>query len=72
MRSIHLSIGMEKARIPRWIGSAAALGLTFGTVTFGAYMLQDEALTVVNELPTGARRLVRACLAGSKRKLRDL
>ena len=49
---------MEKARIPRWIGSATALGLTFGTVTFGAYMLQNEALTVVNQLPTGARRLV--------------
>ena len=50
--------GMERARIPRWIGSAAALGLTFGTIAVGAYMLQDEALTVVNQLPTGARRLV--------------
>ena len=50
--------GMERARVPRWVGSAAALGLTFGMISFGAYMLQDEALTVVNQLPTGARRLV--------------
>jgi predicted PurR-regulated permease PerM len=50
--------GMERARVPRWVGSAAALGLTFGMISFGAYMLQDEALTVINQLPTGARRLV--------------
>jgi predicted PurR-regulated permease PerM len=49
--------GMERARVPRWVGSAAALGLTLGLLTSGAYMLQDEALTVVNQLPTGARRL---------------
>jgi predicted PurR-regulated permease PerM len=48
---------MERVRIPRWIGAAAALALTFGMVTFGAYMLQDEALTTINQLPTGARRL---------------
>ena len=49
---------MQKARIPRWIGAALALGLTVGTVGAGAYALQDEAMTVINELPTGARRVV--------------
>ena len=49
---------MEKARVPRWIGAALALGLTVGTVGAGAYALQDEAMTVINELPTGARRVV--------------
>jgi predicted PurR-regulated permease PerM len=48
---------MERVRVPRWIGAALALGLTMGTIFGGAYALQDEALTVINELPTGARRI---------------
>jgi predicted PurR-regulated permease PerM len=48
---------MERFRIPRWIGAAFALGLTMATIFGGAYTLQDEALTVVNELPDGARRI---------------
>ena len=50
---------MEKFRIPRWIGAALALGLTLATIAGGAYALQDEAMKVINELPTGARRVVR-------------
>src|SRR5215203_4937649 len=49
---------MERARLPRWIGAALALGLTLGTLAGGAYALQDEAMKVINELPTGARRVV--------------
>jgi len=49
---------MQKARIPRWIGAALALGFTLATVGAGAYALQDEAISVINELPTGARRVV--------------
>jgi predicted PurR-regulated permease PerM len=48
---------MERMRIPRWFGAAAAICLTFGTIGAGAYMLQDEAMTVVNQLPTAARRI---------------
>ena len=48
---------LERARVPRWIGAAAVLGLTMGTIFGGAYALQDEAMTVVNELPAGARRI---------------
>ena len=48
---------MERVRIPRWIGAAVMLVLTLGTVGAGAYLLQDQALTVINELPTGARRI---------------
>jgi predicted PurR-regulated permease PerM len=49
---------MEKVRIPRWIGAALALGLTLAMIAGGAYGLQDEAMKVINELPTGARRVV--------------
>jgi predicted PurR-regulated permease PerM len=48
---------LEKIRVPRWIGAAAALGLTMATILGGAYTLQDEALTVINELPSGAKRI---------------
>jgi predicted PurR-regulated permease PerM len=48
---------MERLRIPRWIASAITIVLTFGTIGTGAYMLQDEAMTVINQLPTAARRI---------------
>ena len=31
--------------------------MTLGTIRGGAYVLQDEAMTVINQLPTGARRV---------------
>ena len=49
--------GLERIRVPRWIGAAVVLGLTMATVLGGAYALQDEAMTVINELPAGARRI---------------
>jgi predicted PurR-regulated permease PerM len=48
---------MERLRVPRWLAAALTLGLTFGGIGAGAYMLQDEAMTVVNRLPAGARRI---------------
>jgi predicted PurR-regulated permease PerM len=48
---------MERIRLPRWIGAAVALGLTFGTISVGAYMLQDHGMTAINQLPAGARRV---------------
>jgi len=59
---------MQKVHIPRWIGAALALGFTLAVVGAGAYALQDEAMTVINELPTGARRVV----ALLERKPREL
>ncbi len=49
--------GMERIRVPRWIGAALALGLTIGTLLGGAYALQDQAMTAVSQLPAGARRI---------------
>jgi predicted PurR-regulated permease PerM len=57
---------LERIHLPRWIGAAVALGLTFGTIGLGAYMLQDHALTAINQLPIGARR-VTALLARDRR-----
>ena len=48
---------MERWRIPRWIGAAVALGVTMGTILGGAYALQGQAMTVINELPAGARQV---------------
>jgi predicted PurR-regulated permease PerM len=48
---------LERARAPRWVAAAAVLGVTIATILGGAYALQDEAMTVINELPAGARRM---------------
>jgi len=43
--------------VPRALGSALALAIAVGGVGAAALMLQDEAMTVVNELPRGARNI---------------
>ena len=48
---------LERRRVPRWIGAALMIFLTLGTILGGAYALQDQALTVINQLPAGARRI---------------
>lgn len=48
---------MERVRVPRFLGAAAAMGTTLAILLGGAYALQDEAMTVINELPAGARRI---------------
>jgi predicted PurR-regulated permease PerM len=48
---------LERVRVPRWIGAALMLGTTVVTILAGAYALQDEAMTVINDLPAGARRI---------------
>jgi predicted PurR-regulated permease PerM len=48
---------LERRHVPRWIAAALVLGLTMGTILGGVYSLQDEAMTAINELPTGARRI---------------
>lgn len=48
---------LERWRFPRWLAAAFMLGLTMAGIFGGAYSLQDEAMTVINQLPTGARRI---------------
>ena len=48
---------LERRRVPRWIGAALMIFVTLGMILGGAYALQDQALTVINQLPTGARRI---------------
>lgn len=48
---------LERIRLPRWIAAALVLGVTLATIAGGAYALQDEAMTVINQLPGGARRV---------------
>lgn len=48
---------LERIRVPRWIAAALMLGVTLATILGGAYALQDEAMTVINQLPGGARRV---------------
>jgi predicted PurR-regulated permease PerM len=48
---------MERVRVPRFLGAAAAMGTTLAILLGGAYALQDEAMTVINDLPAGARRI---------------
>ena len=57
---------MERVHVPRAIGAAVALILTFGTIGVGAYLLQDEAMTAINELPREARRIT-ALIARDRR-----
>lgn len=48
---------LERRRVPRWMAAALMIFLTMGMIVGGAYALQDQALTVINELPSGARRI---------------
>jgi len=48
---------LERHRVPRWIGAALMIFVTLGVIAGGAYALQDQALTVINQLPAGARRI---------------
>ena len=48
---------LERARVPRWLAAACVLGATLAAVLGGVYALQRQALTVINQLPSGARRV---------------
>ena len=48
---------LERRRVPRWIGAALMIFVTLGVILGGAYALQEQALTVINQLPAGARRI---------------
>lgn len=48
---------LERHRLPRVIGAAMMLFIVLSACGALAYSLQSQALTVIDELPTGARRL---------------
>ncbi len=48
---------LARLRVPRAIGAAAALGLVVALTASVTFALQGQALTVIDELPTGARKL---------------
>jgi predicted PurR-regulated permease PerM len=48
---------LERVRVPRWLAAALVLGATLTVILGGVYALQRQALTVINQLPSGARRV---------------
>jgi predicted PurR-regulated permease PerM len=48
---------LQKQRVPRAIGAAAMMLMVISSCGALAYSLQGQALTVIDQLPTGARRL---------------
>jgi predicted PurR-regulated permease PerM len=48
---------MEKHGLPRVLGSLLAIVLLCGGIGFGAYTLTDEAMEIVDSVPSAARRL---------------
>jgi predicted PurR-regulated permease PerM len=49
--------GLQKLQVPRATGAALALLIVVASCGALAYTLQGQALTVIDQLPTGARRL---------------
>jgi predicted PurR-regulated permease PerM len=47
---------MERFKVPRVLGAAVMLGLTVGGVAVLAFSLQGQAMTVVDQLPQGAKK----------------
>ncbi len=48
---------LEQIRVPRMIGAALMLAIVLAGCGTLAYSLQGQALTVIDQLPTGARKL---------------
>jgi predicted PurR-regulated permease PerM len=51
---------LERRRVPRAVGAALMLVIVVSACGGLTYSLQTQALTVVDELPTGARKLARS------------
>src|SRR5207344_2325922 len=47
---------MQRFKVPRVLGAALMLAIAVGGVAGLAYSLQGQAMTVVNQLPQGARK----------------
>lgn len=51
------AVDVLSRRIPRALAAALMLALVVGSIVGGAYVLRDDVVQVVSELPEGARRL---------------
>jgi predicted PurR-regulated permease PerM len=56
--------GLQRWRVPRWLGALLILGAVIGAAGAGVYALRDDVVKIVADLPDGARRL-RAALSSS-------
>ena len=59
--------GLHRAYVPRVIGAALVLVTIVGGIGVIAYVVQDDAVQIVNELPEAARRLRRSLLESRRR-----
>jgi predicted PurR-regulated permease PerM len=57
---------MERRRLPRAIGAALMIVVVISAVGGLAYTLQGQALAIVDQLPTGARKLAADTLQATK------
>ncbi|HYT66949.1 MAG TPA: AI-2E family transporter [Vicinamibacterales bacterium] len=48
---------MERAKIPRSVGAAAALVMLVGVLSLGTYSLSGQALQIVRQVPEAAQRI---------------
>ena len=55
---------MERLRLPRAIGAALMIAVVISAVGGLAYTLQGQALAIVDQLPTGARKLATSLRRG--------
>jgi len=49
--------GLEKIRLPRWLGATIVTAGTVCVLALGSYSLRDEMQTIVEQLPTAARKV---------------
>jgi predicted PurR-regulated permease PerM len=61
--------GLQRLRIPRVIGAAAVLLLLYTGIGYGVWTLRDDALAVVERLPTAARQMRATLSSGRQREL---
>jgi predicted PurR-regulated permease PerM len=59
--------GLQRWRVPRWLGALLILGAVVGATGAGIYALRDDVVKIVADLPDGARRLRTALASPSGR-----
>lgn len=55
----------EKMYMPRWLGAAVLLIVVFAGLCFTAYSLKDQAVQLVESLPTAAQKFARSVRANN-------
>jgi predicted PurR-regulated permease PerM len=62
---------LDKHHVPRVIGAFVIIGLLCGALGFGAYTLTDDAIRVIDNLPTIAEKLRRRSMRPNTRRTGD-